>query len=293
MALDRRALWALVFLILAGALSLPHQFAVVAGKVRRDVSNRLYFHRRLYGLCWTAVFYNKPAYFLCLNMPFLRWMVFRLFGYRASMNFTVYPDTWIRDLPLLYFEDGVYVSNRATLGTNMVLSNGFLLVDGITLRANALVGHLVMLAPGVTLERGAEVGVGSAIGIRTTLEAGAFVGPCCVIEHGVRICKDASVSAHSYVGSRARVSEGVQLPPAAKILPRTTVSDVREGEPVEAAHRAFVRRPTAAVPKQELAGVDGMRGGTLAAAKGREGFYSSEGSWHQRLKHITSGKRGT
>jgi hypothetical protein len=79
-------------------------------------------------------------------------MVFRLFGYRGSMNFTIYPDTWIRDLPLLKFEDGVYVSNRATLGTNMVLSNGFLLVGEITLRAKALVGHLAMLAPGVTLE---------------------------------------------------------------------------------------------------------------------------------------------
>lgn len=150
-------------------------------------------------------------------------MVFRLFGYRGSMNFTVYPDTWIRDLPLLHFEDGAYVSNRATLGTNMVLSNGFLLADEITLRANALVGHLVMLAPGVTMETGTEVGVGSAIGIRTTLESGAFVGACCVIEHGVRIRKDAEVGIRSYVGSRSYIGEGIKLPPGALLPPRTRV----------------------------------------------------------------------
>ena len=32
--------------------------------------------------------------------------VFRIFGYRGSMDFTIYPDTWIRDLPLLDFGEG-------------------------------------------------------------------------------------------------------------------------------------------------------------------------------------------
>jgi carbonic anhydrase/acetyltransferase-like protein (isoleucine patch superfamily) len=204
-------IWTLVFLVSAGMLSLSHQFAVTPGKVRRDLNNRLYFHRRLYSLCWTAVYYNKPAYYFSLTVPLFKWMVFRLFGYRGSMNFTIYPDTWIRDLPLLRFEDGVYVSNRATLGTNMVLSNGFLLVGKITLRANALVGHLAMLAPGVMLEPRAEVGVGTGIGIRTTLETGAFVAPCCMIEHGVRIGKNAAVGGHSYVGSGSKICDRVKL----------------------------------------------------------------------------------
>ena len=215
--------WTLVFVTTSGALSLPHQFAVTSGKVRRDVNNRLYFHRRLYGLCWTAVYYNKPIYYVCLTVPLLKRIVFRLFGYRGSMNFTIYPDTWIRDLPLLKFEDGVYVSNRATLGTNMVLSSGFLLVGEIKLRAKALVGHLAMLAPGVVLEQGAEVAVGCAIGIKTVLEEGAFIAPCCTIEHGVRIGRKAVVGSHSYVGSASKVCEGVKLPGGAVIAPRTMV----------------------------------------------------------------------
>jgi hypothetical protein len=69
----------------------------------------------MYGLCWTSLYYCKPVYHFCLCVPWLKALVFRLFGYRGDLNFTVYPDTWIRDLPLLDFGKGAYISNRATL----------------------------------------------------------------------------------------------------------------------------------------------------------------------------------
>jgi len=223
-------LWSLAFVVVAGALSRCHQFAVTPGKFRRDVGDRRYFHRRLYGLCWTAVFYNKPVYFICLSIPFLKWVTFRLFGYRGSMNFTVYPDTWIRDLPLLNFEDGVYVSNRATLGTNIVLSNGYLLVDGITLRSGSLVGHLAMVGPGAELEAGVEVGVGAVIGIRANLGAGSFVGPCSGVGHGARLGAKAALGSRVSVGSRAVVPDDLHLPDFTTIAARTRVkeSDYRQ-----------------------------------------------------------------
>jgi acetyltransferase-like isoleucine patch superfamily enzyme len=212
--------WVFGFLIVAGLLSLLHQFAVVPGKFRRDVNDRMYFHRRLYGLCWTAVYYHKPAYYLCLSVPFLKWATFRLFGYRGSMNFTVYPDTWIRDLPLLDFEDGVYVSNRATLATNIVLSNGFLLVDRITFKRNALIGHLSMTGPGVVADEGVELGVGAAIGIRTKLGSRAFIGPCAAIEHGVRVGSGVEIGPNSYVGTRAVLGDGLKLPGGSVVATR-------------------------------------------------------------------------
>lgn len=213
--------WSVTFVVSAGILSLPHQSSIVAGKFRRNVSDRLYFHRRLYGLCWTAVYYNKPVYFICLTIPPFKWLTFRLFGYRGSMAFTLYPDTWIRDLPLLHFDDGVYVSNRATLGTNIVLSNGYLLVQGITLGANSLVGHLAMLAPGVELKAGAEIAVGSGIGIKTTLGEDAFVGPCCTIEHGVCLEDRCRVGSHSYVGTASRIPARSHVP-AGSVIPSRT-----------------------------------------------------------------------
>ena len=190
----------------------------------RDLNDSGYFHRRLHGLCWTTVYYNKPAYFVCLSIPLLKRMTFRLFGYRGSMNFTVYPDTWIRDLPLLEFEDGVYVSNRATLGTNIVLSNGHLLVDRIKLRQNVLIGHLAILGPGVLADVGAEVGIGSVIGIRSTIGPGSFIGGHSDIDNVVRVGRDVVVGPKSYVGPGAVLPDGLNLPRGSVVAPRTRPS---------------------------------------------------------------------
>ncbi len=215
--------WSTLFLATAGSLSLPHRFAVTPGKVIRDLNTSGYFHRRLHGLCWTAVYYNKPVYFLCLAIPILKRLTFRLFGYRGSMNFTVYPDTWIRELPLLQFEDGVYVSNRATLGTNIVLRNGSLLVDTITLGRNSLVGHLAVLGPGVTLGPDAEVGVAVRVGIRTSVGSRSVVSPCSVLGHRVTIGQDVSIGIHSFVDSGAILGDGVQIASASFVPPRQKV----------------------------------------------------------------------
>jgi len=146
------------------------------------------------------------------------------------MKFTVYPDTWIRDLPILYFEDGVYVSNRATLGTNIVLQNGFLLVGAITLHSKALVGHLSMLGPGVEIGSGAEIAVGAAIGIKTKVGSGSFVGGYSAIEHGVRLGKNVSVGASSYIGSRSVVGDDIKLPAGSVVAPRTILKEAQTAE---------------------------------------------------------------
>ncbi len=104
-------------------------------------------------------------------------MTFRLFGYRGQMDFTVYPDTWIRDLPLLKFGKAAYLANRSTIGTNMALSNGKILVDTIEVGENATVGHLTMLAPGVSVGANSEVGAGCEIGIRVRIGSESLIQP--------------------------------------------------------------------------------------------------------------------
>src|SRR5688572_8934581 len=65
-------LYAILYLLMAALLSLPHQSAIIAGRFPRDVSHPIYFHRRLYGLCWTAVYYFVPIYHLALSLPLLK-----------------------------------------------------------------------------------------------------------------------------------------------------------------------------------------------------------------------------
>jgi acetyltransferase-like isoleucine patch superfamily enzyme len=219
------AVYGIGFVLVAGVLSKQHQHAIIAGRFPRDMGNPIYFHRRLYGLCWTALFYCKPLYALCLAAPWLKWLTFRLFGYRGRMNFTVYPDTWIRDLPLLRFGQGAYVSNRATLGTNIALANGQILVDRIELGDGALVGHLAMLAPGVRLGLRAEVAVGCAIGIGSVIGAGAKVLPTAALEHGVVVCARATIGPMSFIGSKSVINEGIHLAGGSLLARRSVVSN--------------------------------------------------------------------
>ncbi|MCL4790450.1 MAG: hypothetical protein KJ040_00175 [Gammaproteobacteria bacterium] len=208
----------LAYVLVAGLLSLPHQRAIVPGRFPRTLDHPLYFHRRLYGLCWTAVYYCTPIYFVCLSVPLFKKGLFRLFGYRGDTDFTIYPDTWVRDLPLLSIGKGAYISNRATIGTNVVLRNGMLVVDRVTIGANAVIGHLVLLAPGTSVGDNAEVGVSTALALSVQVGSNAKIGPCSDIDNGVRIGSNAVVGSAVYLGPRttvfphARVASGVSLP---------------------------------------------------------------------------------
>ncbi|MDJ0976357.1 MAG: hypothetical protein QNJ98_17985 [Planctomycetota bacterium] len=222
--------FALAYGFTAAALSRLHQKGYARGRFVRDLTSKSYGRRRLYGLCWTAVYYAPAIYHLFLAIPVLKKALFRLYGYRGEMGFTTYPDTWIRDIPLLTLGEGAYLSNKATIGTNIVMSSGHLLVDGVTIERGGLVGHLAMIGPGTVIGEKAELGVGAALGIRTKLGKGAKVGARCTIEHGVRIGEGAVIGIQSFVGTRCVIGEGVIIPPASVIPARTilrTQDDVR------------------------------------------------------------------
>lgn len=114
----------ITFPLLAGCVSLIGQKGIIKGIFPRKPFHPIYLLRRIYGACWTQFFYFKPVYAFALAIPALRNSIFRLFGYRGSSEIVIYPDTWIRDLPLLKIGKGSYISNRATIGTNICLSDG-------------------------------------------------------------------------------------------------------------------------------------------------------------------------
>ncbi len=205
-------IFGLSFLSLAGLLSYPSQHAIIRGRFPRENFHRIYFWRRIYGCCWASVFYFKPLYFVFLSIPILRKTMFRLFGYRGQLQFTIYPDSWIRDLPLLQFGKGSYCSNRATLGSNMCLQDGTILVDRIVLGDRSVVGHLAMLAPGVRLGHDVEIGAGAALGIRCRMSDGARVGASCSFNHGAMVGARTEVGGHSCLGLRAEIGPDLNLP---------------------------------------------------------------------------------
>ena len=192
---------------------------VVNAMMPRDLGFLPYAMRRIHGLAWTAIFYFRPLYHLCLQIPLLKRLLFRLFGYKGDLSFTTYPDTWIRDLPLLDLGANVYLSNRATMGTNMVLKNGAILVKGIRVGDRSVIGHLAMVAPGAVIGRDAELGVRSTVGIDVRIGNRSKVGGVTSIDHGCVIGEDVRIGNNCYIGVRSRIGDGARIPPGT-VIPR-------------------------------------------------------------------------
>ncbi len=218
------------FVLVAGLLSKPHQKGIVAGRFPRDINHPVYGHRKLYGVCWTSVYYFKPIYFIFLSVPVLQTFLFRLFGYKGNTDFTIYPDTWIRDLPLLDIGKGAYLSNRATLGTNIVRKGGGILVGGIQIGAGALIGHLSVCGMNTVVGKNAQIGVGALVGTYIELQDDTIVGSGAAVDHGVKIERGARIGTRacigtcSKIGSNAVVDEGVVLAPGS-VIEKSEVSE--------------------------------------------------------------------
>lgn len=214
-------LFVIVYILTAGILSLPHQCAIKEGKFPRDLGNKIYASRRLYGLCWTAIYYFKPLYFICLSTPFLKRILFRIFGYRGSLDFILYPDTWLRDLPLLNIESGVYISNRATIGTNMCLMSGDIIVKSVTIKKGALIGHLAIIGPGVTIDENAEIGIGSIIGVNAKIGKNTHTGMRVIVGYGVTAGDNIKIAQMSNIGAKSIISSNINIP-LGMIIPDST-----------------------------------------------------------------------
>lgn len=211
-------------LLVAGALSRMTLSSVVPGSYPRMLGHRIYGPRRLYALCWTAIYYSQPIYHAVLAVPVLKRLVFRAFGYHGSLDFQTYPDTWLRDLPLLSIGKGAYLSNKATVSPNMCLRSGKIIVLPVSIGARAMIGHLTMIAPGAEVGADSEVGVGSAIGINVSIGVRTIVDPEVVIDHDAAIGDGCVIGTRSYIGRKAVVRSGVRLPPGTIVPARTVLT---------------------------------------------------------------------
>ncbi|HYX37529.1 MAG TPA: hypothetical protein VE954_30880 [Oligoflexus sp.] len=206
------------FITLAGLMSRFAHSKIIPGRFPREAFHRIYGWRRVYGICWTQVFYFKPLYAISLAVPRFKTYMLRLFGYKGpSTSFVVYPDTWLRDLPVLSIGKDAYLANRSTIGTNICLNDNTIMVDSIQIKDKGLVGHLSVLAPGCKIEEGAEVGVVTSIGLRSWIGPQVSIKPNCLINHGCSLEEGCEIGTRSYIGLRVRVGKGVKVPAGANI----------------------------------------------------------------------------
>jgi carbonic anhydrase/acetyltransferase-like protein (isoleucine patch superfamily) len=215
--------YAMVVLLLAGAVAQCSKRHVRRGRFVRDPKTPLYRGRMIYGAAWTTIYYCKPLLHLVWSFPPLKRMVLRMFGYRGSLDFTIYPDTWTRDLALLDFGPGTYLANRVTLGTNIVRSDGKIQVAPIKTGANVVVGHLAMIGCGSEIGDGSEVGVSAKVGFNVRIGKNVLMSPEATVDGCTRVMDDVVIGSRAYIGKGCVIHAGVSIPVGAVIPDRTVI----------------------------------------------------------------------
>jgi acetyltransferase-like isoleucine patch superfamily enzyme len=250
-ALAAAPVFCVTYLLVAGALSRLTLRAIVPGRYPRDLGHEVYGPRRLYALCWTAVYYCAPVYHAALAIPTLKRITFRLFGYHGDIDFQTYPDTWLRDLPLLTLGKGAYLSNKATVSPNMCLRNGTILIAPVKIGSRTMVGHLTMIAPGVVVGDDSEVGVGAGIGVKARIGSRTNIDHEVVLDHGAIVGDRCVIGTRAYIGRRAVIHDGIRIPPMMVVPAKTVLASQADVEALAAEH--VVGRPsTLAVRVEEF-----------------------------------------
>jgi carbonic anhydrase/acetyltransferase-like protein (isoleucine patch superfamily) len=218
------------YILTCGGLSRLSLSSITPGRMRRDLRQTGYASRRLYGLCWTSIYYFPPLYHLILVLPPLKWLTFRLFGYRGTTNFAIYPDSWLRDLPLLDIGAGSYIANRATIGTNICLRGGDIIVDRIAIGARAMIGHEAILGLGNKIGEDVEIGVRTTLGVHVSVGARTVIGALVGINHRARIGADCEIGSMAYIGRKALVADGLKIHSASVVPDRARISTQQEAD---------------------------------------------------------------
>ncbi|MCC6277795.1 MAG: hypothetical protein IT289_07775 [Oligoflexia bacterium] len=218
----------LIFVAGSAALSRPFHKKIQEGQMKRDILENKYLFRAIYGRLWINIFYFKPLYVILLSTSFLKSFLFRSFGYKGQTDFNMAPDAWIRDLPLLTLEKSAYVANRATLGTNICLSDGKAVVGPIRIGENSLVGHLAIVGLGAKIGKQVDLGVRGLVGIRSSIEDYVKFAGNVTINHGSKIGEKTRVGAQVYVGLRSTVGPNLTVPSGCIIPDGKTVTTQSE-----------------------------------------------------------------
>lgn len=223
-------LFAFSFIFISALVSIVGYPGIVAGKFPRNSMHPIYAFRKIYGAAWTQLYYFKPLYAVVLSIPTLKKITFRLFGYKGSCDITIFPDTWIRDLPLLKFDKGVYLANRSTIGSNMCLNDGSIIVGSITLGEKAIIGHLAIIGLGSKMGKNSELGVNAVTGIRIQVGDDVSLRPRCSLNHGCIVEDKAIVGSAALIGLKAKIGKGVEIRAGASIPPGAIINTQLEAD---------------------------------------------------------------
>jgi carbonic anhydrase/acetyltransferase-like protein (isoleucine patch superfamily) len=218
----------LSYLVTAGLLSRTGLHAIKPGKFDRSLKDPVYGPRRLYATAWTMIYYCTPFYFIYLLIPQLKHLMLRLFGYKGNTDFTMYPDTWVRDIACLDIGKGAYLSNKSSIATNMCLMSNKILVDGIQVGQKSCVGHGALIGPGTRIGNNTELTTNVTSGVRVHFGDNVLIGEITAIQHGASIGNNTHIGMYCAIGLRAKIGDNIKIPEGSHIQPGVRIRTQEE-----------------------------------------------------------------
>ena len=180
------------------------------GKFQRDQSIKDYKDRIDYTMVLRNFAYNPVVLNVIFTDQDLKTRFFRAFGYRGEVNFTIYPQCWLRDLPLLDIGKNVYLGDNILLGTNMVTPDQkALFVGKISIGNNCLFSQGCSIGGKTSIGEETKVGFEVAIGFRNTIGKCVNIGERSTIGHGNKIGDNVTIGYHSKIRHSCIIEDGV------------------------------------------------------------------------------------
>jgi len=186
--------------------------SIVSGHFQRDPDDKLYKGRLYYTKELRKFMYNPPLLNLIFSEQDLKALFFRTFGYKKNLNFRIYPNAWLRDLPLLDIGNNVYLADGIVLGTNQVSQDQrYITVGKIVIGDNSIFDQNVGVGYRTTFGKNCSVGYGTSIGIKNQFGDDCQIEEVVSIGHGSKFGKNVTLGQNTYVGNMCIIEDEVVL----------------------------------------------------------------------------------
>jgi acetyltransferase-like isoleucine patch superfamily enzyme len=203
-------------------LNEPQFQAVVAnmkpGNFKRIKMSKDYNDRLVYTKAFRKFIYNPAVMNEILSDAKLKEKFFRTFGYKGSLDFTIYPNCWLRDLPMLDIGRGTYLADGILLGTNQVSTDQTVLrVGKITIGERCVFDQDCKVGYNSNIGDDCIIGIQTAIGLKCRMGNNIKIGEATTIRHGVRIGNDVVIGSETQIGNFVVIEDGVEVPEFSRI----------------------------------------------------------------------------
>ncbi len=191
---------------------------IKSGSFIRDESSKDYYDRLVYTKELRRFVYNPAILNIIFSDGAIKKLFFRTFGYKGQLDFTIYPNCWLRDLPLLDLGKGVYLGDGILLGTNQVSTDQKTIKAGsITIGQQSIFDQKCSLGYSSQVGEDCLIGFQVSIGMKCKIGNKVKLGPLTAIGHGVIIGDKVEVGSGSLIGSFASIENGVAIPEFSRI----------------------------------------------------------------------------